>query len=238
MPLLGPHEELLEACEALGFSVQREPSGALVKCADLTMAMVVADVLTPDTAAMERAEHAMPPVTPEQEQAFNKALWKLEREKIAVHEAGHAVAARVLGLNLCYVTICGGGETQFCIKDSVDNLTYDIDEAEKVERLQEAYAAGAAAERLVFRGYRPHGSCKDSRDVKDMEELKAQSQPGTLANPNVFAKFVAQAEQRLSSEEARAQIMAVARGLKEKGFLSRENVESLLGATYTPQGQE
>ena len=225
MPHTGMQDALIEACEALGFNVQPETSGASIWHNRILVAEVNDNEFKLRYAALDQLDGSMPVVTPEQGQAFDRALVKIEWDQVAIHEAGHVVAAHKLGLTICFARLGAESAMQLCADDDVDSLTYTEDEVEKVERLQQAYAAGAAGERVVFGVYRPHGVCKDRRDVNEMETLKVQGQTGNAeGTSDVFDDYVQRVERQLSIGE----LLAVASALKEKRFLSRQELQSVL----------
>jgi len=222
MPHFGEHDLLVEACEALGFDIRRQPSGAFVTYQDYVVATIVGDKLIPESLVMDQLAETIPVVTQEQGEAFDRALSKLEREEIAVHEAGHVVAAHARGLSLCYARIGEVSEVQLCASDDPDALD---DDDPKVERFQEYYAAGAAGERVIFGRYRLHGSKKDRCDVNVRETLKIQAKTGRAPdNIDVFDQYVDRVEARLSKE----MVLAVATALKKKGFLGRDEILATL----------
>ena len=111
---------------------------------------------------------------------------------------------------------------QLCEEDHPDSLHYD--DLSKVEDLQQFFAAGAAAEEIVFGTYRPHGTRKDGPVVNAMEELKVQAETGTAPeNVDVFDEYVQRVRQWLPKDKVRA----VKDALLEKGFLDREALQSV-----------
>jgi hypothetical protein len=99
----------------------------------------------------------------------------------AVHEIGHAVAACLLGMPFCEVRI---------IYDPAVEPAFDVDEvikkgcADKLDRLRLMYAAGAAAEELLFRQHwrcgtdddrEWHAKCQGTNFDSDVARIKSHS---------------------------------------------------------------
>jgi len=226
MPHGGHLDSLVSACEALGFSVQPTSDGILIEFGGASVARIQDGCLSVDMGVANQLNSGMPAPTREQEETFNLVLVKLERNEIAVHEAGHAIAAHVLGLKCTFVRIDPEGEMKLCADDDADS--FDESDDEKSEAMQEVYAAGAAAEELLFGKYRRHGMGMDARDVNVMEIMKIQAETGQPPEQcDVFDQYLRRVKARL----VKAQVIAVANALKEKGSLSGEEVESILRAS-------
>lgn len=139
IPEAGRHEDFVAACEALGFRVRDEPSRALVLCGSVTVAEIAGDTFALDLAAIDTVGR-LPDVTPQRAVAFSRCLAKLERQKNAVHEAGHAIAACELGLKFRRVRLEDIGEVEL----AEDPSRLDYSDTKKVEATEQFYAAGAA----------------------------------------------------------------------------------------------
>ncbi|MCG8451022.1 MAG: hypothetical protein MI725_15750 [Pirellulales bacterium] len=208
---------------ALGLDVQNSDDALIVRHENKQLGVIREDSLSLDSEALNALGAVLPPISSEQGRAFDKALSELERDQIAIHEAGHAVAAYELGLRVCYARLDEVSEVQLCSECDVDSLDY-ADEL-KVIALQKYYAAGAAAERIIYGTNRPHGIAKDRRDVNVMETLLIEYQTGTLTEEvDVFEERVSQVQSLLRKQ----QIAAIANELNRTGFLTREELESTL----------
>src|SRR4029450_1257726 len=152
MPHVGPHAELVSAVEALGLTGKQDDDRTLVLFGDSIISVVAGDELSLNTQVIRSIAKSMPPVTPEQGRAFDRILSRLERDSIAVHEAGHVVAAHSLGFKICFARLGEVSEVQLCRDNDMDSLDYN--DVGTVEDFQEYVAAGAAAELLVFGRYR------------------------------------------------------------------------------------
>jgi len=115
MPHRGAHTDLVDAARVLGFSLRESHDQTLVLVGDVTVAVVQGDELSIQPEAAAAVAKWMPPVTPEQGHNFNRVLSRLERDVIAVHEAGHVVAAHAFGFKVCFARLGEASqEVQVC----------------------------------------------------------------------------------------------------------------------------
>lgn len=160
-----------------------------------------------------------------------------EKRRVAIHEAGHAVAAWTMNA-LCYVRIGRVDECQLCgqwlqlVNDFVTEDYVTNDEA--VKDRQFFFAAGAAAETLVFKDYNVHGvsngTGNDRDQVNEYEGRLLDAQTGNCPDDlNVFDEWVHRAQKRIA--RYKRPIEAVADGLLKREFLSRKEVENIMEAS-------
>ena len=141
---------------------------------------------------------------------------ELDRERIAVHEAGHAIIACRDSLGLAHVVLADDdqwGETCFALPAS--ELPSDHSRNNRA-LMHQFYAAGAAAEVVVWGLFNPHGVAGDQQEFD-----KLNSSDG--ARPS-FGSVVRQVSEALDETA----IWAVANSLAEAGYLSTRRVERLL----------
>jgi hypothetical protein len=142
-----------------------------------------------------------------------------EHWKISCHEAGHAIVGVRLELPLERV-LRGEGE-----KGEVEPAINPIEEPdgdwtpEQISQWRQFYAAGAAAEILLFGRYREYGS-RDDRDTHDFLEETWQ--------PNRTHGWDRDIQAALDILD-RHSIENVARELDRRGELSEDQVRELLG---------
>jgi len=226
MPHEGPYEVLIEACCALGFKISTSPHTYFVSYNGTTVATITGEAIQIISIAADGLAKTMPPVTSEQGGAFDKVLSRLDRNKIAVHEAGHAVAAFHSNLDINFVQLGEVSEMELCCDCGMDSLNYG--DQEEVEVLQKVWAAGAAAEQIIFGAYRPYSLVKDRRDIDIMEKIKLDRAGKDFQKDiDVFDEYFDRAIETLKSNE----IEAVANVLKEKSRLSGPEVEAILRET-------
>jgi hypothetical protein len=142
-----------------------------------------------------------------------------EQWRIACHEAGHVVAAVRLKIPLSHVELgeddCGEVSVAFSpIDDPERRLSQD-----EISHWQQFYAAGAAAERLLFGTYREHGVRVDMELHGRWEERRQAVRVGGW---DCDIQAALGAIDRESVEE-------VAKALDRGKRLSSEQVYQLLG---------
>jgi len=145
------------------------------------------------------------------------AFVALDRWRVAVHEAGHAIVAVKLGLELEHVHLAedsNAGET--CLRGFASDLESNHPRRDE-DLMRRFYAAGAAAESVVFGTYNVHGIADD---LVEFSKLSAQS---TSVKPD-FGAFVGFVVRDLQAKN----VTAVATTLDDKGYLSAHRVRSLL----------
>jgi hypothetical protein len=99
-----------------------------------------------------------------------RLLTTKEAWQITCHEAGHAVAAVRLKVRFFYVErgTSEQGKVEFGVAP-IENPNRKRSE-EEISRWQQFYAAGAAAERLLFGHYREYASSSDQRNHAKFEK--------------------------------------------------------------------
>jgi hypothetical protein len=180
--------------------------------------------LIPDGVA--KADSLMGIITEVQRAASEQVMWKIDRDAIAVHEAGHAVAAHTLNRKFCYVRISTTANEMAWCKDDGPDALHDSGDFSAASYVQQVLAAGVAAEQIIFGRFRQDGAIEDRRTVNDVECFKPPVGPeGPPTNhPDVFDDYVALVTGELTADK----ISAVADALKEKEFLSRNEVGSII----------
>lgn len=168
------------------------------------------------------------------------------RRRVAVHEAGHVVVGRELGVgNFLGVSLHdGGGQADF--GDAIDlSATVDM-----IERLVCLYLAGRAAEALVLGNVAIGSGIGEQSDLAratalvELLETKASDSPhavhlaGDFAlNLSVIPGLLTAVSDRLGRAWQRAKeileanrltLDAISSRLEERGYLSPQNVEELM----------
>jgi hypothetical protein len=133
---------------------------------------------------------------------------------IACHEAGHAIIA--IRHRIAFTSAEIGPNEHGMVEPSMNPIDDDELEwtKEDVKRYQEFYAAGAAAERLMFRKEREHAQTSDKSCHEQLERL------GEQIRSSGFEEDVEAAIGLLD----RTLIEAVARKLRDHGKLTVEDV--------------
>ncbi len=155
---------------------------------------------------------------------WESASADLKRE-IAVHEAGHAVAARELDVALAYVRIGDGPELK--LTREWDEDYFFMMDVGRDQQLQMVFAGGAGAEVIVFGAYGSAGITDDRRIVNQIEELNRQDDDD-WAGEDVFDVYVARVARILSREK----IFVVSDALMEKSYLTGGEVENVLSGHF------
>jgi hypothetical protein len=141
--------------------------------------------------------------------------WRITR-----HEAGHAVVAVALKIPFTYVERGDGefGLTEVGENNPIDDSNGNWTE-EDISRWQQFYAAGAAAERLLYGRYRHYAASKDKAYHEKLEKRWRR-----VGRRNGWKRDIASAMQFLDSES----IERVARPMHPKGRLSDVEVCKIL----------
>ncbi len=147
-----------------------------------------------------------------------EAAWK-----ITCHEAGHAVVAARLKVPFCYVRRKGGNQDLTEVAVGPLESTEDNRTQEEIARWQQFYAAGAAAELLLFGCYRPYAASRDRFLHDKCEKMRQQSRNDGWEDDIESALIVLN----------RDSIEKVAKELDRNGELSDEEVCDLLGCPYS-----
>ena len=142
-----------------------------------------------------------------------------ETWRIACHEAGHAVVGVRHKIPIEFIEIGEGenGEVSFSFSP-IDRPTGKPSLTE-ISQWQQAYAAGAAAEQLLFGHYREYGSCHDRNLHNEWEKLRHQMRR------EGWDRDIHSAIKILDRES----VEKVARALVRAEKLSGEDVHKLLG---------
>lgn len=193
----GEPELLSEVCEALGFVVR--DGDVFYKTAPV--ARIADGQLSLNPKVSGRLRNELKPLNQHQSDTFTPAWFRFARYRMAVHEAGHAIAAIKFGFGVDLVSIDSRPPVTKCCKEPCGH-----------ER-QLYYAAGAAAETLVFDSY-VFGF------EGDLVEIVKQSPEAC------FTKLVDEAMERLD----RTSIEKVACELMVPGVLLGSQVEDLIWA--------
>lgn len=201
-----------------------------VQHAGITVATIVGD----QTAEIElnadgitQVAPILSPLTDELCEKLAPLVHRIDLDAIAVHEAGHAVAAHELNRQFCYVRLSvTDNELAWCKEDGPDALDYSGDPKGVIE-VQTVLAAGVAAEKLLFGWHREDGCKQDRVDIQGIEILKRDRYGDgdeTEVGTDVLDEYVPLANAILTPDKVRA----VADALKEKSFLSRVEIEDIL----------
>lgn len=218
LPRSGDESLFVEACRILGFEVR----GDGVYHADRHVATIQNQRLIVNEAITKELSYDLPPLNLQRQNAINEIYFQLCEERVAIHEAGHAVAAVMQQVDFCYVRIGVEHEVQFCSRNPAPDYRGTPWLAED---RQFVMAAGAAAETLILGDFHTAGVSADRQDLNVCEimlrDAKGQNPPDSL---DVFDERV----KEVAAELDAAVIRAVAKHLIERKFLSRAEVEQIV----------
>jgi len=175
--------------------------------------------------------HGRPPIpkgrnyTRETTEEQNEAYFRIDRPRLALHEAGHVCAALKLDLPFRRVDLPHGTNAGSC------KVYFDPCNAEGYKNRQLLAAAGAAAETLEFGSYHARGCSCDRSEVKDDEEMRLQ-QLGVhvcadgFKPPDVFDERVEQVKNILFL--CMNEVRAIAHALDQREGLSPDDVKTVI----------
>jgi hypothetical protein len=138
--------------------------------------------------------------------------------RVAVHESGHAIAAVKFGFIFQQVEVGPNEHGEVDVQFSPLDRKHSDASQEELMRWQIFYAAGAAAEHLVFDEIREHGIRKDRADHCRVNEM-------LVGRESTFEDSVQKAIQLLDSKL----LQSVAKELHKSSRLSIEEMHSLVG---------
>lgn len=138
----------------------------------------------------------------------NEAYFRIDRPRLALHEAGHVYAALKLDLHFRRVDLPHGMDAGSC------KIDFEPFNAEDYRNRQLCFAAGAAAETLEFGSYHAWGcSCDrsevDTDEVMRLQDLGVDVCADGFKPPVVFDERVEQAKNILCMNKVRAIAHAV-----------------------------
>ena len=153
----------------------------------------------------------------------NEAYCRIDRPRLALHEAGHVYAALKLHLPFQRVDLPHGTNAGSC---KIDFKPFN---AEDYKNRQLCSAAGAAAETLEFGSYHAWGCSSDRSEVCDDEEMRLQDLgvhvcADGFETPDVFDERVEQAKSILRMNE----VKAIAHALDQSEGLSLSDVNTVI----------
>jgi hypothetical protein len=100
----------------------------------------------------------------------SRKLTKLEDWMITCHEAGHAVVG--VRHEIAFENVVRGDGEYGEVPVGVGPIERGNGTQDEISRWQQFYAAGAAAERLLFGEYREYGSARDRYLHGELEKLR------------------------------------------------------------------
>jgi hypothetical protein len=151
--------------------------------------------------------------TPQQRQIIGEKAWQ-----ITCHEAGHAIVGVRLEIPFLHVERGDGEHGEVPVGVGPNEEPRSDWTLEEIARWQQFYAAGAAAERLLFGAYREYGARRD-RHLHEL--LERQWRPGRAGGWDQDIRCAMELLDRASVEK-------VARELDRQRRLSDEQVYELL----------
>ncbi len=224
LPTTGERFLYEEACEALGLELR----GNDFYHEENRLATIENGGLTVHNEAVRKLKFDLPPLNDKRLFALNSVYFRLDKDRVAIHEAGHAVAAWMKAVDFCFVRIGVEHEIQLCAKWSREAADVLRRCPWPTKNRQYVLAAGAAAEKLVFGDYGKQGVESDRKELNADEELlrdaKGVNAPKDL---DVFDEWATKVAEKLCPEEVRA----VAKRLIEREFLSRKEVKQIIETT-------
>ena len=220
-PREGEEALLVEGCKILGFKVVDggvyHDNLHLARIQDKRLVIV-------NEEAVKDLSYDLPPLTLSRKIKLNEIYFQLCEERIAIHEAGHAVAAIMRQVPFCFVRIGVQQELHLCSK--WNRCSDDYSEAPWIARdKQYVLAAGAAAEKLVFDEYHESGVAADREGI-NVEEVMLLQAKGVEA-PDGLDVFDDKVNE-VVAELAVIAVRAVAKLLVERQFLSHSEVEQIV----------
>jgi hypothetical protein len=153
----------------------------------------------------------------------NEAYFRIDRPRLALHEAGHVYAALKLDLHFRSVDLPHGTNAGSC------KIDFEPFNAEGYKNRQLCSAAGAAAETLEFGSYHAWGcSCDrsevDADEVMRLQDLGVDVCADGFETPDVFDERVEHAKNILCMNEVRA----IAHALDQREGLSPNDVKTVI----------
>ncbi len=153
----------------------------------------------------------------------NEAYYRIDRPRLALHEAGHVYAAQKLDLHFRSVDLPHGTDAGSC---QIDCEAFN---AEGYKNRQLCSAAAAAAETLEYGSYHAWGCRSDRREVDADEVMRLQDLGVDVCadgfeTPDVFDERVKQAKNILCMNEVRA----IAHALDQREDLSPSDVKTVI----------
>ncbi len=186
LPRKGEAPLFLEACKLLGFEIR----GGGVYHENLHLANIENGRLVVSEVVAEQLSYEdLPPLNGQRKIELNRIYLQLNAERVAIHEAGHAVAAVQERVDFCYVRIGLQHELQICSawNRALNNFR---EERYRARKAQFVAAAGAAAKMLILGDF-DNQLADDQRELNQWEVMLRDANGVDLSdNLDVFGEHV------------------------------------------------
>ena len=110
LPRKGEAALFQEACQMLGFQV----SGDGVYCEGRHLASIRNNRLVVNEVELEALSLDLEPLNTQRKIELNRIYFRLNADRVAIHEAGHGVAALLKQVDFCYIRVGMEHEIQLC----------------------------------------------------------------------------------------------------------------------------